>query len=60
MEKYLLSGEQLKKLMEKTIDLFLHYQYKHGHDEPLAKAEAVIEVIGSLRRSGTHALPGEQ
>ncbi len=49
MEKYLLSDEQLQRLMEKTIDLFLEYQYKLGYEEPLARSKAVMEVIGHLR-----------
>ncbi len=49
MEKYLLSDEQLQKLMEKTIDLFLEYQYKRGYEEPLARSRAVMDVIGQLR-----------
>jgi len=49
MKKYLLHADQLKQLMEKTIDLFLEYQYKLGYDEPVAKSRAVTEIIGSLR-----------
>ena len=49
MEKYLLHADQLKQLMEKTIDLFLEYQYKRGYDEPVARSRAVTDVIGSIR-----------
>jgi hypothetical protein len=49
MEKYLFHADQLKQLMEKTIDLFLEYQYKRGYDEPIARSRAVTDVIGSLR-----------
>ena len=35
--------------MEKTIDLFLEYQYKRGYDEPVARSRAVTDIIGSLR-----------
>jgi hypothetical protein len=49
MEKYLLDSGQLETLLDKTIDLFLRYQYRHGYDEPLARSRAVADVIGSLR-----------
>lgn len=49
MEKYLLSSEQLKQMMEKTIDLFLEYQYKRGYDEPMARSGAIMDMIGSLK-----------
>ena len=52
MEKYLLNAEQINQLMEKAIDLFLEYQYKHGYDEPMAKSRAVMDVIGSLKALG--------
>jgi len=48
MEKFLLSAEQLKKFMEKAIDLFLEYQYKRGYEEPMAKSAAIMDLIGSL------------
>jgi hypothetical protein len=57
MEKYLLHAEQLKQLVEKAIDLFLEYQYKHGYDEPMARSAAVMDVIGSLKSfRGRHLL----
>ena len=49
MKKYLLHEDQLKQLMEKTIDLFLEYQYKRGYDEPGARSRAVADIIGSLK-----------
>jgi len=49
MQKYLLHADQLRQLMEKTIDLFLEYQYKRGYDEPVARSRAVTDIIGSLR-----------
>ncbi len=49
MKKYLLHEDQLKQLMEKTIDLFLDYQYKRGYDEPVARSRAVTDIIGSLK-----------
>ena len=49
MEKYLLDSRQLETILDKTIDLFLDYQYGHGYEEPLARSRAVADVIGSLR-----------
>lgn len=49
MKKYLLHEDQLKQLMEKTIDLFLEYQYKRGYDEPVARSSAVADILGSLK-----------
>ncbi|MFZ2446238.1 MAG: hypothetical protein WAW37_07770 [Syntrophobacteraceae bacterium] len=49
MAKFVITSEQLKTIIERTIDLFLEYQYKHGFDEPRARAEAVMDVIGSLK-----------
>ncbi|MCE5336474.1 MAG: hypothetical protein LLG06_18005 [Desulfobacteraceae bacterium] len=51
MEKYLLDSWQLKQVLEKTIDLFLEYQYKHGCDEPLARTKAIQDVIESIRKT---------
>ena len=52
MDKYLFSAEQLKQLIERSIDLFLKYQYGRGYEEPMAKAAAVMDVIGSLKTLG--------
>ncbi len=49
MEKYLLDSRQLETILDKTIDLFLKYQYSNGYEEPLARSRAVADVIGSLR-----------
>jgi septation ring formation regulator EzrA len=49
MKKYLLNSQQVKELIEKAIDLFLEYQYKRGYDEPKARSEAVMEVMGSIK-----------
>ncbi len=49
MEKYLLDSKQLETILDKTIDLFLRYQYGRGYEEPLARSRAVADVIGSLR-----------
>ena len=51
MEKYLLSAEQLQRLMEKTIDLFLEYQYKLGYEEATAKSGAVMDMIETLKKA---------
>jgi hypothetical protein len=48
MPKFLIDSKQLTKILERTIDLFLDYQYKHGHDEPRARSQAIREVISSL------------
>ncbi len=50
MEKYLLESEQLRKVLEKTIDLFQDYQYNQGYEEPLARTKAVTDILTSLRR----------
>lgn len=49
MAKYVLDAQQLTKIMEKAIDLFLEYQYKRGYDEPQARTEAVREIITLLQ-----------
>jgi len=58
MKKFLLDSEQLTAIIEKTIDLFLDYQYKHGYDEPRARSEAVMAVIESLEYF-EHSEPSE-
>ncbi len=52
MDKYLFTAEQLKQIIEKSIDLFLKYQYGRGYEEPMAKAAAVMDVMGSLKTLG--------
>lgn len=49
MAKYLIDSEQLKAILEKTIDLFQEYQYRHGHEEPRAREEAIMDVLNSIR-----------
>lgn len=51
MRKFLIDADGLTRILEKTIDLFLEYQYKHGYDEPRARSEAVMAVIESLKRA---------
>jgi hypothetical protein len=55
MAKFLMDSEQLTKILERTIDLFLDYQYKYGYDEPRARSEALMAVIDSL--DGMHGSP---
>jgi hypothetical protein len=49
MKKFLIDSDQLIKILERTIDLFLDCQYKRGYDEPRARSEAVMAVIDSLK-----------
>jgi hypothetical protein len=48
MKKYLLNSDQLQQLLEKTIDLFQEYQYKHGYEEPVARSRAVADILVSI------------
>lgn len=50
MAKYEFEPEQLQEILERTIDLFQDYQYKHGYDEPKARLEAIMDVMESLRQ----------
>jgi hypothetical protein len=49
MAKFLIDSKQFTQILDRTINLFLDYQYKHGYDEPRARSEAIREVIGSLK-----------
>ena len=49
MSKYLFTEEQIQQLIEKSIDLFLKYQYGWGYEEPMAKSAAVMDVMGALK-----------
>jgi len=49
MPKYLIDSEQLRIILEKSIDIFQIYQFERGYDEPRARTEAVMDVIGTLR-----------
>ncbi len=57
MEKYQFDSHQLQKILEKTIDLFLEYQYKRGYDEPQARSQSIMDVIGTLRGLGGRPAP---
>lgn len=59
MTKYSFNAEQLTKILQKTIDLFLEYQYKHGFDEPKARAEAIMDVVGALGSSREPGVPAD-
>lgn len=52
MAKYLFTDEQIQQLIEKSIDLFLKYQYGWGYEEPMAKSAAVMDVLGALKSRG--------
>jgi hypothetical protein len=49
MTKYVLDSDQLRAVIEKAIDLFMDYQYKHGYDEPRARSETVMKIMETLR-----------
>ncbi len=49
MIKYVLNSDQLKTLIERAIDLFMDYQYRHGYDEPRARSETVMKIMETLR-----------
>lgn len=51
MDRYQLDPWQLKQMLEKVIDLFLEYQYKHGYDEPQARTHAVQDVVETIRKT---------
>ena len=48
MKKYILDRGQLLKLLDRTIDLFLEYQYRQGYEEPKAREETLRDVMGSV------------
>ncbi len=48
MPEISIDSDRLREVLEKTIDLFQDYQYKHGYDEPRARAEAIMDVMGTL------------
>jgi hypothetical protein len=59
MAKLLIDSKQLTHILDRTIDLFLHYQYKRGYEEPRARSEAIREVIGSLKLLEDSLSPSE-
>jgi hypothetical protein len=50
VKKYTLDRVQLLKLLDRTIDLFLEYQYKQGYEEPKAREETLRDMMGSVDR----------
>lgn len=59
MEKLMIDSLQLEAILEKTIDLFQEYQYKHGYDEPRARAEAIRDIIGAIMSFSDDGLQDE-
>jgi len=45
---YAFTGEQLTRLMEGTIEMFIEYRDQHGRDEDAAKDCAVCEMVQGL------------
>jgi hypothetical protein len=45
---YAFTGEQLTKLLEGTIDMFIEYRDQHGRDESAAKDCSVCEMVQGL------------
>lgn len=58
MPRYVFDTQQITQILDKTIDLFLEYQFKHGYDEPKARSEAIREIIGLLRSVKGDKPPG--
>jgi len=45
---YAFNGEQLTRLLEGTVEMFLEYRDQHGRDEAGAKDWAVLEMLQGL------------
>ncbi|HOI95670.1 MAG TPA: hypothetical protein PK250_13280 [Syntrophobacter fumaroxidans] len=45
MRKYTFSSEELIRLLEETINLFLKYQFQHGFEEPGARVAAIMDTL---------------
>jgi hypothetical protein len=50
MAKYTFDSTLLSKLLHRTIDLFLKYQYENGFEEPRAREDAIMDIIGALEQ----------
>jgi hypothetical protein len=50
MTKYMLTAAMLSKVLHKSIDLFLKYQYESGFEEPRAREQAIMDIIGLLEQ----------
>jgi hypothetical protein len=48
MTKYAFDSTTLSKVLHKTIDLFLKYQYESGFEEPRAREQAIMDIIGKF------------
>ncbi len=48
MKKYSVDRDQLLEIMDRTINLFLEYQYGQGFEEPRAREEALRDMLASL------------
>ncbi len=48
--EYVLSRDQMLSLLDDTIDTFLHYQYRHGYEEPQARILAIRDIIDKLHQ----------
>ncbi len=49
MRRYSFDVVALSKLLNKTIDLFLRYQFKEGFEEPESREMAITDIIGMLQ-----------
>ncbi len=49
MRRYSFDVVALSKLLNKTIDRFLKYQFKEGFDEPVAREMAITDIIDMLQ-----------
>lgn len=52
MEKCAFNQEEMVRVLDHVIDLFMKYQYERGYEEPRARAEAIRDVMEGLARSG--------
>lgn len=48
MARHSLDSALLSKVLHKTIDLFLTYQYQNGFEEPTAREQAIMDIMGKL------------
>jgi len=45
-KKYAFDPAMLSRVLDKTIDLFLKYEYESGFEEPRARERAIIDIMG--------------
>ncbi len=48
MERYSFTQEEVVKLLDDAMDLFMEFQYKHGYEEPKARMEAIRAILDLL------------